>query len=87
MLIRWLWWLIFGGWSDSECWYHADEIAETKVIPSPWEQRHPIHAGVPLEISEGKMELLPWLFTQIVVTIVRCKRCGRVKHIVTAERP
>ena len=63
---------------------HKDEIKETFVTPSPWEQRHPPTA---IEIKEGQMDLLPWFFSRPVTTVVQCKRCGRVEHITSIQRP
>lgn len=64
------------------CWYH-DEIIQTEVVPSPWEQRHP----AAVEVKEGRMDLLPWIFTRPITTIVRCSKCGRIKHVSSAKRP
>jgi hypothetical protein len=79
MLKLLLWWFI----GEIHC--HNDEIVETKVTPSGWEQMHPSDSCIK-EIRDGPMELAPWLFTRVIVTIVRCKECGDVRHIVTETR-
>ena len=77
-MIRFLWWIL------SLCW-HYDEIVETRVFPSPYDQQKAFIA----EVGDGNIatEFLPWFFASGVVTIVRCKHCGRVKHICTSVRP
>lgn len=74
-MLQKLWRVLFGGCS------HFDEIVETKLFPSPHEQ-----LTVTIEkLGAGRLatQFQPWYFSQAVVTVVRCKTCGRVKHIVS----
>lgn len=58
---------------------HDDEILETREIPSACEQnkKSDLVSDLISIISDR------WYYQKVIVTVVRCKKCGRVKHVKT----
>ena len=71
-MIRLLQWLL------GVCLDHDDEIVETKELPSAF-ARARMHTPRKLVVEDVPLAF----FSATIVTIVRCKNCGRVQHITT----
>ncbi len=70
-MIRLLLWLIFGISFKHCC---DDEIISTHTFDSPWKQ---VKKTTGFSVSN----IGPWWFSSQVITVVRCTKCGRVRHI------
>ncbi len=57
---------------------HDDELIETREMLSAFEQM--VKAGV-RKLDNFETRINP--FKKALVSIVRCKKCGRVEHVVT----
>jgi len=73
-MLRLLLWLVFGISFRHRC--INVEVLETQRFDSPWMQ-------LQRNSRYSVTNMGPWWFSSQVVTIVRCKKCGRVRHIRT----
>jgi hypothetical protein len=56
---------------------HQNELIETRELPSPCEQLEKAN------IASAKNMDPDTFFQKAIVSIVRCKVCGRIAHVVT----
>ena len=58
---------------------HNDELLKTIELPSSYEQ---MKQSGPKSVEVETMRIMPaWQFSKTVISIVRCQKCGRIKHI------
>ena len=62
---------------------HDDEIQDTSLLKSPAieEKEAMVELGSAAIVAKGSVPIQ--FYQSVLVTIVRCKKCGRVKHVRT----